>query len=561
MKRCICLVLSLLLLFTGCLPGREVAHVYLRDRGSTVHHGHTPFSSMVLVYLDPQDLLDRSQKLLEKAASSEDATELEKEFANLARKYGELVSAASLAYVRHCQDVTDRDRAMEYGTLNGSLYPIQTVLLKTEKLLMDRFGFHRDRGAAYVEMLDRVAGQDTPLLQSLHRQEDDLCRQYEQLDATYRLDFQGRSWSMEELMADETLSMSSFLEALEAFARGRNQAAGSLFLQLMAIRNQMAKAMGYASYADSQYAAYGRDRMPADSLAAAQIIKQVFVPLYARWRERCENEMKYLGGASFPEDSFLAAMEAAAEKVVHGGKEAWRYMLAYGLYDGTPSKKKLRGSFTTYFSAYGCPFILTQWQGDASSVFTVIHEFGHFLSYYLNPVGTYYEVTDLDLAELDAQGFELFMTEEYDAIFGRYATAARLCFFMNALYAILSGFMEDEFQQSAYAMEAPTVEKLNQLYGRLSKEYGFDKLFGYGGMEWTDISHTFRFPFYYVSYGIGMLGAMSMARQGRRIYRRLLHRSGTEPFAKIIGVDVLSEESIRDLAVWVENKVDTWLQA
>ena len=97
MKHCICLVLSLLLLFTGCLPGREVAHVYLRDRGSTVHHGHTPFSSMVLVYLDPQDLLDRSQKLLEKAASSEDATELEKEFANLARKYGELVSAASLA--------------------------------------------------------------------------------------------------------------------------------------------------------------------------------------------------------------------------------------------------------------------------------------------------------------------------------------------------------------------------------------------------------------------------------------------------------------------------------
>ena len=308
MKRCICLVLSILLLFSGCLPGREVAHVYLRDRGSIVHHGQTPFSSMVLVHPDPQDLLDRSKKLLEKAAFSEDAPELEKEFANLARKYGELVSAASLAYVRHCQDVTDRDRAMEYGTLNGSLYPIQTVLLKTEKLLMDRFGFHRDRGAAYVEMLDRVAGQDTPLLQSLHRQEDDLCRQYEQLDTTYRLDFQGRTWSMEELMADETLSMSSFLEALEAFARGRNQAAGSLFLQLMAIRNQMAKAMGYPSYADSQYASYGRDRMPADSLAAAQIIKQVFVPLYARLRERCENEMKYLGGASFPEDSFLAAM-------------------------------------------------------------------------------------------------------------------------------------------------------------------------------------------------------------------------------------------------------------
>ena len=362
-------------------------------------------------------------------------------------------------------------------------------------------------------------------------------------------------------MADETLSMAAFLEALEAFAQGKNRAAGELFVELMSVRNQMAKAMGYDSYSECQYASFGRAYAPSRSLEAAQVVKQVFAPLYARLREQCENEMRYLGGASFPEDAFLSTMEQTVERAVRGGQEAWNYMLAYGLYDSAPSQKKLQGSFTTYFSSYECPFLLTQWKGDASSVFTVIHEFGHFLSYYLNPAGTYYGGTNLDLAELDAQGFELLMTEAYGDFFGRYATAARLCFWMNALYAILSGFMEDEFQQAAYAMPSPSVEKLNRLYGKLAGEYGFDRLFGYEGLEWTDIPHTFQFPFYYVSYGVSMLGAMALGRQGKGAYGRLLRRSGQDTLSSILGEDVLSEQTVRDLAVWVENNIDAWLQS
>ena len=137
----------------------------------------------------------------------------------------------------------------------------------------------------------------------------------------------------------------------------------------------------------------------------------------------------------------MAAMEQAAERAVPGAGEAWRYMIKLGLYDSQPSEHKLQGSFTTYLSIYRCPFLFTQWADDASSVFTVIHEFGHFLSYYTNPEGTYYAPEELDLAETDAQGFELLMLSQYDVLFGRYATAARLCWLMNALYAILSGFI------------------------------------------------------------------------------------------------------------------------
>ena len=559
MKRVLSLLLSLLLLL-GCAPARQVARAYLRADGGTWYtHGQTAFGDMVLSYPDPDAVMATLDEALARVGTDGDARELVSVYETQLTAYNELVSATSLAYIRYCQDVTDGQRAAEYGRLNGALYSLQHRLAKLEKALMDRWGYHRERGTAYADSLDKLSRQDADQQRVLRDREDALCRRYEQLEAEYRLEYRGRTWTMAELMQDEDMGLQAFLGALERYQIGKNQAAGELFLELMALRQQMAKDSGFASYAASQYAAFGRTYAPEQAMAAAQVVKQVFVPLYVRLRERCENDLHYLSGGIFREDQFLAAMEQAAERVVPGAGEAWRYMLSYGLYDSRPSEKKLRGSFTTYLAKYRCPFLFTQWEDNASSIFTVIHEFGHFLSYYTNPEGTYYGSDDLDLAETDAQGFEMLMLEEYENLFGRYASAARLCYLTNALYAILSGFMEDEFQQRAYGLQNPSVEDLNQLYGALAKEYAFDRLFGYEGREWTEIGHTFQFPFYYVSYGVSMLGALSLAQGGGRAYGRLLRRTSGTAFTAIIGKDVLAEETIQDLAAWVERAADRWL--
>ena len=561
MKRVLCLMLSILLPLCGCVPAKRVARSYLRvDRGRSFSHGQTAFGDMVLSYPDPDEVMKALGQALSQIGSASDARAYVNTYEKQLQAYNDLVSATSLAYVRYCQDVTDPQRAEEYGRLNGSLYVIQNRLARLEKALMDSWGYHRERGAAYADELDWLSRQNDEHLRTLRDREDALCRRYEQLDATYRLDYKGRTWSMAELMADEDLSLQSFLEAVELYQQGKNHAAGDLFVELISLRRQTVRDSGYPTYAASQYASFGREYSPEQAMAAAQVVKQVFVPLYVRLRERCENDLRYLSSATFREDQFVAAMEQAVERIVPGAGEAWRYMLAYGLYDSKPSERKLHSSFTTYIAAYQCPFLFTQWEDDASSAFTVIHEFGHFLSYYLNPEGTYYGSENLDLAETDAQGFELLMLGEYEALFGRYAAAARLCFLTNALYAILSGFMEDEFQQQAYELKGPTVEDLNELYGEVAKEYGFDRLFGYEGLEWTEIGHTFQFPFYYVSYGVSMLGAMALAQRGSKAYGRVLRRKAGTSFTEAIGQDVLTEDAIRSLAAWVESTADAWLE-
>lgn len=560
MKRVLSLLLSWLLLLAGCGYAEPVARNYLwMDPAKDTLHGYTAYADMILTYPDPDTVIRCIDQALEGVSDSSNQKAYIRAYEAQVQAYNQLVSATSLAYVRYCQNMTDETRAAEYSRLNTCLYTIQNKLSRLEKELMDRWDYHRERGEAYADDLSRRSRLSDEL-GSLRAMEDELCRRYERLGEEYRSTYGGRSWSMEELLADESMSLPSFLEALEQYEIGKNQAAGSLFVELIRLRKQMAQQSGYPSYAHSQYALFGRTYTPEQALAAARTVKQVFVPLYVRLRQRCENDLRYLSGATFPEDQFLAAMEEAVDRVLPGAGEAWRYMLAYGLYDSLPSKHKLRGSFTTYFAAYGCPFLFTQWNGDASSVFTVIHEFGHFLSYYLNPEGTYYASEDLDLAETDAQGFEWLMLAEYDPIFGRYADAARLCFLTNALYAILSGFMEDEFQQRAYQLKSPTVEDLNQLYAQIAASYGFDRLFGYEGREWTEIGHTFQFPFYYVSYGVSMLGAMRLVQGPRNAYKQVVLRRAGTSFQDAMGTDVLSEEMIRSLAVWVENIADGWLQ-
>ncbi len=158
MKRFICLLMSVLLLAGGCLPAKRVARVYLRiSPGENVFHGQTPFGYMVLAYPNPDEIIDALDRAMEDASSARNEKDCEMVYEAQAKAYNELVSAASLVYVRYCQDVTNEGMAAEYTKLNSALYAIQLRLAKLEKAMMDQWGYHREKGSEYAENLDRFS--------------------------------------------------------------------------------------------------------------------------------------------------------------------------------------------------------------------------------------------------------------------------------------------------------------------------------------------------------------------------------------------------------------------
>ena len=221
----------------------------------------------------------------------------------------------------------------------------------------------------------------------------------------------------------------------------------------------------------------------------------------------------------------------------------------------------MESSFTTYFANYSSPFMFTAWEDSFYNTGTLIHELGHYTNYFVSPASGWSVSESLDLAEVDSQGLELLMTAYFDRLYGsdEAAEAALASRLSDALYSVLSGCMEDEFQQAVYADPDMTLEEMNALYYKLAQEYGFADLYGYTGCEWTMIPHTFQTPMYYISYATSMIASLELwdlaqtdADAARNAYLTILQRGPYTDFRETLVAaglaDPLSADTIADIA-------------
>jgi oligoendopeptidase F len=229
--------------------------------------------------------------------------------------------------------------------------------------------------------------------------------------------------------------------------------------------------------------------------------------------------------------------------------EAAGYMLRNHLYDFSTGVNKMSGSFTTYINTYRAPFMFSRWTGSYTDLTTILHELGHFTNYYHNPSAGWSAGDSLDLAEIDSQGLELLMTPYFDQYYGTVAQQAVSSLLSDCLYALISGCMEDEFQQLIYQTPTMTLDELNSLYERLEQEYGLASKFGPTGLEWVLIPHTFQTPMYYISYAVSMAAALELYEmalngnqsQAREIYLAILNRPSFAAFREELQENGLSD--------------------
>ncbi|MEA4872485.1 MAG: hypothetical protein VB076_06710, partial [Synergistaceae bacterium] len=146
-----------------------------------------------------------------------------------------------------------------------------------------------------------------------------------------------------------------------------------------------------------------------------------------------------------------------------------------------------------------------------------IHEMGHYMSYYERPVSGYNSADPMDLAEVESQALELLFLQYYDELFNA-PDAARLSAISNALYALISGCMEDEFQQRIYAEPDMEYGRMNELYYELAKDYGLTKIYEVPPASWVVIPHTFTSPLYYFSYAISTVPSLEIFRKSLTDY-------------------------------------------
>lgn len=532
-------------------------------------HPEVPFSDMVYERPDIDELTERLNGLQRDLDAGAPVDELLAEYEQVQRLYDDADSQMSLAYALYALDVTDPLYKDEYGDLIKALNELDLIMTDVSIAMLESEevgeSAKSDWGEEYVNAVYEGESLNSPEIQELINKEQDLIFLYDELYSAFKVTVDGEDWSLEELAPayyEGRIDYEEYVEIYDAYFAALNVEAGEIFVELLGIRNEIARRLGYGSYAAYVYDCYSRDYSVTEIGDLHDAVKRYIAPLYAE--ALMQNvEIYTLAELTFDQNSCLAKLQQIAADFSERVLEALNYMLRNKLYDFDVNKNKMQGSFTTYFSNYKAPFIFSQWEGGSADVATLIHELGHFTNYYHNaPAG--WSVNDpLDLAEVDSQGLELLLIPYYDSFYRRNTDAAVDDRLIDGLYAIVTGCMEDEFQQLVYADPGMTLPEMNALYKQLAGEYG---LTGYTGNEWVAIHHTFQSPMYYISYATSMALSMQLYRlsaedyeAAKSAYEGILMRPPYSEFRDVAeqnGLsDPISEGAIRDLADFLKAEL------
>lgn len=435
----------------------------------------------------------------------------------------------SLSYIRHTIDLNDEYYETENNWCEEQSPLIEQALekcyiamgqsdlrdrLEEEYFTEDFFDFY-DENQIYSN--DRVV--------KLMQKDNDLQAQYMALQSDQTIEWNGEEVLYEDIIGDESLDYDSYLMAYQLYYNKYNPQVGEIFAEMIRTRNEIARELGYDTFADFAYSYYyDRDYTPEEAEDYLSDIAAELAPMYF---------YAVYGAQSTTPCSTDEVLDLFEKTVYRFGGEfatSYEFMQAYDLMDITDSSSKMPGSYVTYLSSYQMPFLYVSPTGKLDDLLTCCHEFGHFVDGFVNCNGT----SSIDCNEIFSQGLEFLSLsraelddDEREALTISKVADSLLTFVSQAAYA--------EFELRAYALpdDQLNTEGLNALFLECMEEFGQS----YTGMEdiiapgWIDIQHFLIAPYYVISYCVSNDAALQIFQleeengTGLETYRALMSTS------------------------------------
>lgn len=435
----------------------------------------------------------------------------------------------SLSYIRHTIDLNDEYYETENNWCEEQSPLIEQALekcyiamgqsdlrdrLEEEYFTEDFFDFY-DENQIYSN--DRVV--------KLMQKDNDLQAQYMALQSDQTIEWNGEEVLYEDIIGDESLDYDSYLMAYQLYYNKYNPQVGEIFAEMIRTRNEIAKELGYDTFADFAYSYYyNRDYTPEEAEDYLSDIAAELAPMYF---------YAVYGAQSTTPCSTDEVLDLFEKTVYRFGGEfatSYEFMQAYDLMDITDSSSKMPGSYVTYLSSYQMPFLYVSPTGELDDLLTCCHEFGHFVDGFVNCNGT----SSIDCNEIFSQGLEFLSLsraelddDEREALTISKVADSLMTFVSQAAYA--------EFELRAYALpdDQLNTEGLNALFLECMEEFGQS----YTGMEdiiapgWIDIQHFLIAPYYVISYCVSNDAALQIFQleeengTGLDTYRALMSTS------------------------------------
>lgn len=472
----------------------------------------------------------------------------------------------SLSYIRYSLNLNDTYYDKEYNRCE-ELSPLlnqaqeKCYVAMSESPLRNELEegyFGEDFFLFYDE--NRIYSKDSVV--ALMQEESAIESQYLALQNEPTILWKGTETSLDALLENPNLSYEEYLAVYQAYYNKYGPQAAELYAQLIRTRKEIAKELGYDSYADYAYSyLYERDYTPEQvSDYCDDIAEEMPSLLFTAYMAQMELPYEDM-------ENSVSLFQDVVEQFGGVIKTAYEFMEDYELWDTSISPSKLPGSYMTYLNSYEMPFLYVSPDETLGDLLTLCHEFGHFVDGYVNCGG----FTSIDCAEIFSQGLEFLSLNRADLNPKERSTLARskaadsvMVFLTQACYA--------EFEALAYELPDSKLnaEGLNELYAECNQKYGMSLL--YMGMEellapgWIDIQHFFIAPYYVISYCVSNDVALQIYQQelaegnALDLYYELLSMDRESTILELAeGTDLESpfaEGRIRDLADFLDDQLN-----
>ncbi|WP_420640931.1 M3 family oligoendopeptidase [Candidatus Leptofilum sp.] len=494
-----------------------------------------------------------------------------------------LFEAASLIYIEKSQDTTDEEKEQAFLDLINDVYPQAQVaiqMLKERLLAVDPDSDALDDMALVLRNMQNEASlfrkENIPLFTEAAKLENE----YEKVTGALKATWDGEEKNLSQLgffLNDkERVVRQKAWQTIADLWLSERETLNSIYGELLALRQQMAKNADLPDYRTYAFRAMGRfDYTPEDCLTFHEAIETAVVPAVRRILARKKERLGYDVLRPWdwvPERGTLVDDSDGEPLRPYQGQEAliqhslnifnqldpqlghhFASMAEDGLLDLDTRAGKALGGYCSSLPLRMRPFIFMNGVGSHDDVQTMLHEAGHAfhvfetadlpLIWQTDPPMEFCEVASMSMELLAAP----YLTNQSGGFYtSPQAARARIDHLENSLAFLPYMAVVDAFQHWVYthpqqAANASRCDEVwEELYERFIPGIDWDGKKAAKKTGWHRKPHIFTSPFYYIEYGMAQVGALQVWRnsldnpgQALESYRRALAYGGTKTLPEL----------------------------
>ena len=517
---------------------------------------------------------------LKKAASYEEAKAVFLEQDETLKK---LTTVCTIASVRHTLDTTDEFYEKEDEYINEQIPVVMPKLLAFSEALSEssfRADFEKEYGRQLFVSLDlqkkTFCEANIPLMQK----EAKLTDEYQKIMATAEIPFEGETLNLYGIQkhfedADREKRRAA-VRAYSDFYHANETRLEEIWDELIQVRNEMGRNLGYDNYVPVGYMNQGRTDYGYKEVAAfREQVRREIVPLCEKLYEAqakrlgidavyfYDEKRVFADGNAVPagDDDFM--IEQARELYHELSPETAEFidfMIDHHLMDLKNKPGKASTGYMTALDEYKAPYVFSCFNQTIFDAQVLTHELGHAFAGYQamrhQPISNYYSEST-DIAEIHSMSMEQFAYPYAEKFFKDQADKYRFAHLQEAITFVPFGVAVDEFQHICYEQPQLTPKERTLEWKKLEekympwRKYDADDFFDRGGL-WYHKLHIYLYPFHYINYTLTTMGAMEFKKKDRED-----HQKAWEDYLKLCNcggsISYLETLKLADLSVPFEE--------